>query len=112
MLNNPLDILAINESKINESISDDEISVSGFHLIRKDRNRHGGGVLMYIRETIPFRERNDLQTACSLEMLCVKISRPCSRPFLVTTWYRTPGSDTCLFVDVTWKTKKYYLWVI
>jgi hypothetical protein len=64
MLNNYLDILAINESKINESVSDDEISVSGFHLIRKDRNRHGGGVLMYIRETIPFSERNDLQTAC------------------------------------------------
>ena len=88
MLNNPLDILAINESKINESISDDEISVSGFHLIRKDRNIHGGGVFMYIRETIPFSERNDLQTACSLEMLCVEISRPCSRPFLVTTWCR------------------------
>ena len=58
MLNNPLDILAINESKtVNESVSDDEISVSGFHQIRKDRNRHGGGVLMYIRETIPFSER-------------------------------------------------------
>ena len=99
MLNNPLDILAINESKINESVSDDEISVSGFHLIRKDRNRHGGGVLMYIRETIPFSERNDLQTACSLEMLCVEISRPCSRPFLVTTWYRPPGSDARLFDD-------------
>ena len=59
MLNNSLDILAINESKINESISDDEISISGFHLIRKDRNRsegnrYGGRVLMYIRETIPF----------------------------------------------------------
>ena len=99
MLNNPLDILAINESKINESVSDDEISVSGFHLIRKDRNRHGGGVLMYIRETIPFSERNNLQTACSLEMLCVEISRPCSRPFLVTTWYRPPGSDARLFDD-------------
>ena len=99
MLNNPLDILAINESKINESVSDDEISVSGFHLIRKDRNRHGGGVLMYIRKTIPFSERNDLQTACSLEMLCVEISRPCSRPFLVTTWYRPPGSDARLFDD-------------
>ena len=35
MLNNSLDILAVNESKINESISDDEISISGFHLIRK-----------------------------------------------------------------------------
>ena len=32
-------------------------------------------------------------------MLCVEISRPCSRPFLVTTWYRPPGSDTRLFDD-------------
>ena len=68
MLNNSLDILAINESKINESISDDEISISGFHLIRKDRNRYGGGVLMHIRGTIPFSKRNDLRTACSMEM--------------------------------------------
>ena len=32
-------------------------------------------------------------------MLCVEISRPCSRPFLVTTWYRPPGSDARLFDD-------------
>ena len=96
MLNNSLDILAINESKINESISDDEIGISGLHLIRKDRNRYGGGVLMYIRETIPFSDRNDLRVACSMEILCVEIIRLCSRPFLVTTWYRSPGSDTRL----------------
>ena len=97
MLNNSSDILAINESKINESISDDEISIGGFHLIRKDRNGYGGGVLMYIRGTIPFSERNDLRTACSMVMLRVEIIRPCSRPFLVTTWYRLPGSDSSLF---------------
>ena len=55
--------------------------------------------MLYIRETIPFSERNDLQTACSLEMLSVEISRPCSKPFLVTTWYRPTGSDTRLFDD-------------
>ncbi len=35
MLNNPLDILTINETKINESVLDYEINISGFHLIRK-----------------------------------------------------------------------------
>ena len=73
MLNNSLDILAINESKINESISDDEIGISGFHLIRKDCNRYGGGVLMYIGGTIPFSDRNDLRAACSMEILCVEL---------------------------------------
>ena len=52
---------------------------------------------MYIRGTIPFSKRNDLRTACSMEILCVEIIRPCSRPFLVTTWYRPPGSDSSLF---------------
>ena len=35
MLNNPLDILAINESKINESVSDDEI-IRKFEKIATD----------------------------------------------------------------------------
>ncbi len=99
MLNNPLDILTINETKINESVLDDEINISGFHLIREDRNSYGGGVLMYIRETTPFSERNDLLTAYSLEILSVEISKPCSKPFLVSTWYRPPGSVTRFFDD-------------
>ena len=80
-------------------VLDDEIKISGFHLIRKDHNSYGGGVLMYIWVTILFSKRNDLLTACSLEILCVEISRPCSKPFLVFTWYRPPGSITRLFDD-------------
>ena len=74
MVNIPFDILSINETKIDDSVPDNEISVAGYHLIRKDRTRHGGGVLMYIRESIPFSERNDL-VPTSLEMICVEISR-------------------------------------
>ncbi len=40
---NPLDVLAINESKIDDSISDNEIKIPGYALCRKDRNRNGGG---------------------------------------------------------------------
>ncbi|CAB4025476.1 Transposon Ty3-G Gag-Pol poly, partial [Paramuricea clavata] len=98
MQNGPLDILAINETKIDDSFSEDEISVVGYHLIRKDRNRYGGGVLLYVRDTIPFTERNDLLT-CSLEMICVEISRSCSKSFVVSTWYRPPNSDGQVFDD-------------
>ena len=54
------DILAINESKIDNSIPDNEIHVIGYDLIRNDRNRYGGGVVLYIRDNIPFSVRNDL----------------------------------------------------
>ena len=50
----------------------------GYHVIRKDRNRHGGGVLLYVRDSIPFTERNDL-LADTLEMVCVELSRPRSK---------------------------------
>jgi hypothetical protein len=32
-------------------------------------------------------------------MICVEISRPCSKSFLVSTWYRPPNSDTQVFDD-------------
>ena len=41
------DILAINESKLDNSISDNEIAgyrgIAGYTVCRKDRNRFGGG---------------------------------------------------------------------
>jgi exonuclease III len=52
----PLDILAINESKIDDSISDNEINISGYALCQKDRNRNGGGVVLYIRDCFSFIE--------------------------------------------------------
>ena len=90
------DILAINESKIDESIPDNEISIPGYNLIRKDRNRAGGGVVLYIRDNIPFSDRKDLVPS-SLEMVCAEINRPHSKSFLVCTWYRPPNSDMDLF---------------
>ena len=85
MVDIPFYILSINETKIDDSVPDNEISVAGYHLIRKDRNRPGAwGVLMYIRESIPFSERNDL-VPTSLEMIFVEISRLHISKFLVQT---------------------------
>ena len=41
-----IDILLINESKIDDSVSDNDIYISGYNIIRNDRNRNGGGVIM------------------------------------------------------------------
>ena len=37
-------ILSINETKIDNSVPDNEIRISGYNIIRKDRNRKGVGV--------------------------------------------------------------------
>ena len=44
--NKNIDVMAICETKISEKIN---LSMQGYNIIRKDRNRHGGGVLLIIK---------------------------------------------------------------
>ncbi|CAB3989895.1 RNA-directed DNA polymerase from transposon BS [Paramuricea clavata] len=89
--NNALDILAINESKIDNQISNNEIHIDGFNIIRKDRNRFGGGVVLYVRQNISFSDRIDL-IPDELEMVCIELSLPYNKSLLISTWYRPPNS--------------------
>ena len=41
-------IICVTESWLSKDISDDELSLPGYHLFRLDRDRHGGGVLIYV----------------------------------------------------------------
>ena len=36
------------------------ILVAIYNIIRNDRNRNGGGVIMYLKQLLSFSERNDL----------------------------------------------------
>ena len=46
--NSKIGVLAINESKIDSTVTESEISILGYNLLRRDRNRFGGGVVIYI----------------------------------------------------------------
>ena len=51
------DIIGITESWANNDITDAELGLEGYVMFRKDRmGRRGGGVLLYIKETIPAYE--------------------------------------------------------
>ena len=78
-----IDILAINESKIDDSILDNEININGYNIVRKDRNRSDGGVVLYIRDTISFSERKDLVPE-SLGMICIEVRWPHRTAYLIS----------------------------
>ena len=84
---------------MDDTISDNEIHISGYESIRSDRStngRSGGGVCFFIRSEINYSVRSDL--ICEhLESLTVEIKKPRSRPFAVMTWYRPPDSSIDLF---------------
>ena len=73
-----VDVLAINETKIDHFDTDSEIKIPGYDVIRRDYNRFGVEVVVYIREVYSFSERKDLNLDC-LEMICIEISKQRSR---------------------------------
>ena len=78
-----LDVLTINETRLDDTISDED---------RRDRSvngRNGGRVCSFVVQT-------DLKFE-KLENLSIEIRKPRSKPFLITTWYRPPSSPVVLF---------------
>ena len=62
-IHNNIDVICLNETKLDDSISNDDIMIPGFNApFRSDRNRHGGGVAIYTRDYLRVRLRNDLRS--------------------------------------------------
>jgi hypothetical protein len=53
------DIISLNETMLDSSISDHEIKINGYDIVRKDRNRHGGEVAIYLRNSLNYTVRDD-----------------------------------------------------
>ena len=72
------------------SISDSEISLSGYTLVREDRkNKRGGGTAIYVRDGIPYTHRPDLSIGGN-ETCWVEINRVKCKKLLVSSVYRPP----------------------
>ena len=49
------DIIVLTETWLDPSISSSEIFIPGYTSIHRDRNRCGGGILLYLKDSVPFR---------------------------------------------------------
>ena len=89
MTENKIDIISIYETKLDDTIRDEQVPIEGFSLLRLDRNRHDGGVAFYIRETVNYEHRTDIKTS-NVELLCIEVKQKCTKPFIVMASYRPP----------------------
>jgi exonuclease III len=96
MCSKNIDLIALNETRLDLSISDGLIHLDGYEVVRKDRSRNGGGVCIYLRSPINYKIRSDLIPP-ELEAVCVEITKPQSKPFIVTTIYRPPNANAEFF---------------
>ena len=91
MSKKPFDVICLNETFCDSSISDGEMILPDYSIIRRDRNRHGGGVAMYIRNCLTLIRRNDLETD---DVECIWVEMKCKQRqhVLSGSIYRSPSS--------------------
>ena len=87
---NSLDMLAVTETFLSAEILDDEVIGCGYTVHRRDRDRHGGGVMLIVRDDIPATRRQDLETGC--ELLWVELTLT-PMNLLVGVYYNPPGPN-------------------
>ena len=82
-------VISISETKLDETIQDEELQIQGYNLIRNDRNRNGGGVACYVRNDIHFNIRDEFID--EMGSIFFDILLPKSKPILVGFLYRPPN---------------------
>ena len=90
---NDIDVFALNETRLCDYVDDIQVYVDKFATYRKNRNRQGGGVLVYVNKNrFHHTMRSDLMSE-NVELLAVEINQPKSTPIIILAWYRPPGSS-------------------
>ena len=85
------DVICIVESWLDKEISDSELSLDGYNISRVDRNRHGGGILIFVKSTLVLKVV--FNGNCNLELLIASVSNSCNRQCCVGVLYCPPDSN-------------------
>ena len=98
-----IDVLAISESKLDDTIPSDLILIPGYHEpIRRDRNRNGGGCVIYVASHLPFKQIVEFQSE-HFEHIWVDVFVN-GKKYCINTMYRPPNEtpeDHALFLEVS-----------
>ena len=91
------------ETKVGKTFPNQQFKINGYKMLRKDRDRFGGGLMFYVNEQIPSKvlslESIPMDTELILLEFTVKIQR-----WLCVGIYRPPPQNEKYFIDHLSKT--------
>ena len=89
-----IDILALCETKLDDSFPKCQFDVPGYNCIRKDRSRNGGGLLYYIRSDYPHHRRDNLEHVINshmgFELIIMELTPNHKEKWLYALGYKPP----------------------
>ena len=83
------EFIALVETKLDDTISQSIYKIPGYICEAKHRSRHGGGVILYIKEDIPYQRKKNLENKNLEHIACEAIVG--SEKYLINVIYRPPN---------------------
>ena len=99
LISKNIDILAIAETKLDSSFKTAQFFLEGFKPpFRYDRNKSGGGILVYVREEVPAKELRAYNLPEDIECGFVEINLK-NKKWLLANVYRPPSQNGRYFFE-------------
>ena len=104
LINGNVDVLVITETKLDSTFPNSQFFIPGYKPpYRLDRNRHGGGVMVYVKNHIPSTQLNTFSFQYDdkhgpIESIYVEL-RIKERKWLLIGCYHPPSQNNAFFVN-------------
>ena len=98
LIHNP-SIVCIVESWLDDSITDNELCIDNYAIVRADRNRHGGGAPIYVLDTFSFNVIYSGSLDLELIILSVCLAPPSPLKLSFGLFYR-PRAHLLIFLMI------------
>ena len=99
LIKDTLDVLVVTETKIDESYPTSQFCIDGFGaLLRLDRNKHGGGVIIYVREHPPYKIIPFYNKPKDVEAIFFELTLR-NKKWLIMGGYNPASETTSYFLD-------------
>ena len=92
------DIFLISESKLDNTFPINQFSIRGYKVFRRDRNRFGGGLILYVNKNIPCKPLTDHPVFSDLELMAFELHQS-KRKWLLLGIYKSTSQNVLEFLN-------------
>ena len=93
-------VIGLSEWKFDDSVLSSEIHIDNYNKFRYDWNRHGGGVVCWIRNNLRYDVKSFFPS--EIENIFFKLLEPNTKPIVVGIIYQPPSQSGVLGVRYTY----------
>ena len=104
-----IDVLVLTETKIDGSFPENQFLIEGYSIpFRYDRNRYGGGILIYVREDIPSKIFKKHNFPDDIEGMFIELNFRKTKWLMFGTYHPPSQNDNYYFDEVAKAIDLYY----